>query len=65
MLSVARHLRSRPRWRRGRGACIELKYSRDLAAFLALTDLDAQLGLGQHCLMPAAFQYTNVKEYVA
>src|SRR5436190_20359041 len=42
-LQVARHLRRHPRWRRGRGACIDLEYRRDLGAFMALTDLDTQL----------------------
>ena len=63
--AAARHPRRHRRSRRGCGACIELKYRRDLGAFLALTDLDAQLGLGQHRVMPAAFQYGNVKKRVA
>jgi len=63
--AAARHPRRHRRSRRGCGACIELKYRRDLAAFLALTDLNAQLSLRQHRVMPAAFQHDNVQERIA
>jgi len=63
--AAARHPRRHRRSRRGCGAFIELKYRRDLAAFLALTDLNAQLSLRQHRVMPAAFQHDNVEERIA
>jgi hypothetical protein len=49
---------------RANSTCINLENRAHLATLLALTDLDAELGLRSHDIVPSALQDANVQECI-
>ena len=67
--AIERRLRRRPPagLRRGGSSAgrIDLEHRGDLAALLALADLDLELGLRRHHVVPGVLQHADVQERVA